>query len=41
MLVSPELAATLLPLGSQVISERERFGDPGSSAALAFTTRAV
>jgi YihY family inner membrane protein len=41
VLLSLELAATLLLLGAQVISEYERFGDPGSDVALPFKTRAA
>jgi membrane protein len=41
VLLSLELAATLLLLGAQVISEYERFGQPGSDAAQPFRTRSV
>jgi membrane protein len=41
VLLSLELAATLLLLGAQMISEYERFGDPGSGVALPFKTRAA
>jgi YihY family inner membrane protein len=41
VLLSLELAATLLLLGAQVISEYERFGDPAGGVALPFKTRAV
>jgi YihY family inner membrane protein len=41
VLLSLELAAALLLLGAQVISEYERFGDPGSGVAVPFKTRAV
>jgi YihY family inner membrane protein len=41
VLLSLELAATLLLLGAQVISEYERFGQPGSNAAPPFRTRSV
>ncbi len=41
VLLSLELAATLLLLGAQVISQYERFGEPGSDAATPFTTPAV
>ncbi len=41
VLLSLELAATLLLLGAQVISEYERFDQPGSTKAEPFTTRAV
>jgi YihY family inner membrane protein len=41
VLLSLELAATLLLLGAQVISEYERFDQPGSAKAEPFTTQAV
>ncbi len=41
VLLSLELAATLLLLGAQVISEYERFGQPGKAKAVPFTTQAV
>jgi YihY family inner membrane protein len=41
VLLSLELAATLLLLGAQVISEYERFGEPGGNVALPFKTRAA
>jgi YihY family inner membrane protein len=41
VLLSLELAATLLLLGAQVISQYERFGEPGGDAAPPFTTPAV
>lgn len=41
MLLSLELAATLQPLGAQVISEHELFGNPCSGAALPFATRTI
>jgi membrane protein len=41
VLLSLELAATLLLLGAQVISEYERFEHPGKAVAEPFTTRAV
>ncbi len=41
VLLSLELAATLLLLGAQVISEYERFDPAGSAVALPFTTPAV
>jgi YihY family inner membrane protein len=41
VLLSLELAATLLLLGAQVIAEYERFGDPGAGTVLPFKTQAV
>jgi YihY family inner membrane protein len=41
VLLSLELAATLLLLGAQVIAEYERLGDPAAGAMRSFTTRAA
>lgn len=41
VLLSLELAATLLLLGAQVIAEYERLGDPAAGAIRSFTTRAA